>query len=94
MIAAELDVQLDVMKRYTVAEARAQLTSLLNAVRAGDEVEITRRGKPIAIVRRPEGSLGEAILRWRASASPSGFVGPRWADELRDRSDSGRNVEL
>ena len=30
------------MKCYTVAEARAQFTSLLNAVGRGEEVEITR----------------------------------------------------
>lgn len=82
------------MKRYTVAEARAELTSLLNAVQSGEEVEITRRGKPVAVVRRPEGGLGEAILRWRASASLEGFVGDDWAEGLRDRSDTGRKVDL
>ena len=82
------------MKRYTMAEARAELTALLNAVQAGEEVEITRRGKPVAVVRRPEGGLGEAISRWRASASPEGFVGDGWAEGLRDRSDTGRQVDL
>ena len=77
-----------------MAEARAQLTSLLDAVSAGEEVQITRRGKPVALVCRPEGGLGEAILRWRASASPDAFVDGDWVDELRDRSDTGRESDF
>ncbi|MFN7899196.1 MAG: type II toxin-antitoxin system Phd/YefM family antitoxin [Synechococcaceae cyanobacterium] len=34
--------------QVTVAEAKAQLSSLLDAVEAGEAVVITRRGKPIA----------------------------------------------
>jgi prevent-host-death family protein len=36
------------MLQVTVAEAKAQLSSLLDAVEAGEAVVITRRGKPIA----------------------------------------------
>ena len=36
------------MVRVTVAEAKTQLSSLLDAVEAGEAVVITRRGKPIA----------------------------------------------
>jgi prevent-host-death family protein len=36
------------MVRVTVAEAKAQLSSLLDAVEAGQAVVITRRGKAIA----------------------------------------------
>ena len=36
------------MVQVTVAEAKAQLSSLLDAVEAGEAVVITRRGKPIA----------------------------------------------
>jgi len=82
------------MKRYTVAEARAQLTSLLNAVSNGEEVEITRRGKPVAVVRRREGGLGEAIAQWRATASAEAFIDEAWIASLRDRSDGGRAIEL
>jgi antitoxin (DNA-binding transcriptional repressor) of toxin-antitoxin stability system len=90
----ERDVHLDVMKRYTVAEARAQLTSLLNAVSRGEDVEITRRGKPVAVVRRREGGLGEAIARWRETAAPEAFIDDAWIAGLRDRRDRGRAVEL
>jgi len=36
------------MRQVTVAEAKTQLSSLLDAVEAGQSVVITRRGKPIA----------------------------------------------
>ncbi|MBM5822119.1 MAG: type II toxin-antitoxin system prevent-host-death family antitoxin [Cyanobacteria bacterium K_Offshore_surface_m2_011] len=36
------------MRQVTVAEAKAQLSSLLDAVEQGQAVVITRRGKPIA----------------------------------------------
>jgi prevent-host-death family protein len=36
------------MLQVTVAEAKTQLSSLLDAVEAGEAVVITRRGKPIA----------------------------------------------
>lgn len=37
-----------VMVQVTVAEAKTHLSSLLDAVEAGEAVVITRRGKPIA----------------------------------------------
>ena len=36
------------MRTVTASEARQQLTALLEAVEAGDEVTITRRGRPVA----------------------------------------------
>ncbi|TRW14864.1 type II toxin-antitoxin system Phd/YefM family antitoxin [Glacieibacterium frigidum] len=36
------------MASYSVAEAKDRLPSLLNAAQNGEEVVITRRGKPIA----------------------------------------------
>jgi len=36
------------MVQVTVAEAKTQLSSLLDAVEAGEAVVITRRGKPVA----------------------------------------------
>lgn len=37
-------------KRYSIAEARANLPSIVDEVAAGGEVELTRRGKPVAVV--------------------------------------------
>ena len=36
--------------RYSVAEARAHLPSILVQAEAGEAVELTRRGRPLAVV--------------------------------------------
>ena len=48
------------MAIMTVSEARAALPELLTRVEAGEEVTITRHGRPVAVVVRPD------ILRPRA----------------------------
>ena len=40
------------MRRLNVAQAKAQLSALLDAVEAGEDVEITRRGVPVARLTR------------------------------------------
>lgn len=37
-------------KTYTIANARAKLSDIVDAVEAGSEVELTRRGKKVAVV--------------------------------------------
>ncbi|HEY3497030.1 MAG TPA: type II toxin-antitoxin system Phd/YefM family antitoxin [Polyangiaceae bacterium] len=37
-------------KTYTIASARAKLSDIVDEVEAGSEVELTRRGKKVAIV--------------------------------------------
>jgi len=44
----------------TVSEARASLPELLTRVEAGEEVTITRHGRPVAVLVRPD------VLRPRA----------------------------
>jgi antitoxin (DNA-binding transcriptional repressor) of toxin-antitoxin stability system len=39
------------MRSVSVSQAKAQLSSLLQAAEAGEKVQITRHGKPIAEVR-------------------------------------------
>ncbi len=39
------------MLTVTLAQAKAQLSELLNKVEAGEEVIVTRRGKPVAHIR-------------------------------------------
>lgn len=36
--------------RYTIAEARSRLPSIVDEAEAGVEVELTRRGRPVAVV--------------------------------------------
>ena len=36
--------------RYSIAEARATLPAILDQAEAGQEIELTRRGKPVAVI--------------------------------------------
>jgi antitoxin (DNA-binding transcriptional repressor) of toxin-antitoxin stability system len=50
------------MRRDNLAEARAGLSALLNAVKAGEEVVITRRGRSVArLIRESGGEAGSAV---------------------------------
>jgi antitoxin (DNA-binding transcriptional repressor) of toxin-antitoxin stability system len=79
------------MRSVSVAEAKAHLSELLNAVERGEELEITRRGKPIAKVTRlpppPKPLDIEAIRRHLASmpcqVEDSGTAIRRMRDEER-----------
>lgn len=42
------------MRRVPLAQAKAQLSALLDAVEGGEEVVITRRGRPVARVVREQ----------------------------------------
>lgn len=37
-------------KRYSIAAARSNLPSIVDDAEAGQEIELTRRGKPVAVV--------------------------------------------
>jgi prevent-host-death family protein len=45
------------MHSYSLAEAKAQLSQLIDRVESGETVEITRRGKLVACVSPPEKKL-------------------------------------
>jgi prevent-host-death family protein len=74
----------------TVAETRRELPALLDTVERGEEVTVTRRGKPVAVLvsyaehmrRRP--SFGDALAKWRANP-PKHLDGTEFCD-LRDKS--------
>lgn len=57
--------------RTGVADARARFRELLDRVERGETVEVTRRGRVVAVLRRPDADLpdrpglGEAIDAWR-----------------------------
>jgi prevent-host-death family protein len=89
------------VKRYSVAEARANLPAILDAVESGSDVELTRRGRPVAVIvarskyraesERP--TFAEAYAAWRAR-HPNGVGLPDdYFEKLRDRS-PGRKVRL
>ncbi|MBO0803272.1 MAG: type II toxin-antitoxin system Phd/YefM family antitoxin [Nocardiopsaceae bacterium] len=79
------------MTVMTVSEARAALPEVLNRVAEGEEVTITRHGRAVAVVVRPDvmwsrsragvvleesASLGELLDTSRSAPLPRGFHGP------------------
>lgn len=58
------------MDSYSLADAKARLSELIGKVEAGETIEITRRGKPVAQVIPTERALKpidwEALERLRA----------------------------
>lgn len=59
--------------RIGLREANQQFSKAIQAVKAGEEVVLTERGKPIAVIRPVGGEGGEAGIR-RLEAS--GFLHP------------------
>ncbi|MBW1881201.1 MAG: type II toxin-antitoxin system prevent-host-death family antitoxin [Deltaproteobacteria bacterium] len=90
-------------KKYSIAEARKALPRLLHEVEDGQHVEITRRGRPVAMVipldeylrlaSDPDGFM-KAYSSWRQTVEPEDLALPRdFFDELRDQT-PGREVEI
>lgn len=85
------------MTSMTASQARSALPELLDRVLAGEEITITRHGKPVAVVVRPDTvrtrradrALADAerlreMLRWGASVGldPAPPLTAKRADEL------------
>lgn len=77
------------MAMMTISEARAALPEVLDRVAGGEEVTITRHGRPVAVVVRPDilwsrrvgGALGDAeriheLLAEAANAPLPAETGP------------------
>ena len=94
-----------VMSTMSASEARAALPELLDRVAAGDEVTITRHGRPVAVVVRPDAlrarragaamagaaMIREAVAAGRASRLPSaGGVSETRAEEMIAEVRAGR----
>lgn len=61
------------MATISLAEAKARLSELIDRVEAGESVEITRRGKPVArisAIRAPRQRVDIAALEALAAAMP------------------------
>ena len=70
-----LDGYLVAMSEYTIAEARNSFTKLVDRAVAGEDVTITRRGKPVAKIVASAPRKGMSIdLQWleRVRVKPSG----------------------
>jgi prevent-host-death family protein len=94
---------LTMAKNYSVAEARAHLPEILDEVEAGKEVQLTRRGQPVALVlsrQRYEAlcsehtTFGDAYRAFLARHAVEEFgLEDGFADSLRQR-EPGRRVRL
>jgi prevent-host-death family protein len=89
-------------RRYSIARARAELPSVVRAVERGAEIEISRRGVPVAVIlsvsereRLSSGrkSFGEAFDAFRSGSPAFEPVKRGDFERLRDRS-RGRKVKL
>lgn len=76
------------MRTISLAEAKAHLSELLNRVEAGEEIIITRHGRPVARVspaERPKEALALGRLaRLRESVPPWRQPSTDIVRELRD----------
>jgi antitoxin (DNA-binding transcriptional repressor) of toxin-antitoxin stability system len=93
------------MVTLTVSQARASLPELLTRVEDGEEVTITRHGRPIAVLVRPDvirsrasviiedgGRIHELIAVAGAAELPEGpSLSPERAEELIRAIRSGRD---
>jgi len=82
------------MKEIGTFEAKNQFSALLDLVAQGEDVLITRHGKPVARLVPPEGALAKrgamaAASRVRARAR-AGRLGPFDWDEWKALRDEGR----
>lgn len=89
-----------------ISEARATLPELVDRVASGDEIVLTRHGRPVAVLvhptalraRRAEGALDEAqrlggiLAEAKASKRANHHLSATRADELIAHIDAGRNA--
>ena len=90
-------------RRYTLAEARSRLPTIVDEAEAGLDVELTRRGQPVAVVvslrefERLRGKpryFGDAYRKFlEAYSLEETGVEANLAASVRDRT-SGRRVTL
>ncbi len=88
------------MKQFTVAEARNQLPNLLHQVECAGSVQISRRGKPVAVLlsmveyqklQRGPKSFGDVMAEFRSRHDLSDMEGV--FEGLRDAS-PGRDLDV
>ena len=90
-------------RSYSVAQARAALPKILRAVEGGEPVEITRRGKPVAVLvsrseydvlLQPRQGFASAYDAWRRSLSDEDLAGLGDAFEPARDPSPGRDIDL
>ena len=93
----------DMPKRYSVADARSNLPRILHDVESGSDIELTRRGRSVAVLvsvhkyrrlssGRPRFAEAYQAFLSRFSLGDCG-VDDEFPDSLREK-DEGRRVRL
>lgn len=90
-------------KRYSIAEARSNLATIVDQAEAGQAVELTRRGKPVAVIislhdmerlRGERARFGERYQHFLAThALPEIGIEGGYFESTRTR-EAGRKVVL
>jgi prevent-host-death family protein len=90
-------------KSYSIAEARYRLPAIIDQAEAGLEIELTRRGKPVAVLISPRqlerlrGGRPRFLEAYKAFLRKHSLeevgIEPEFFESLRDRS-AGRKVSL
>jgi prevent-host-death family protein len=90
-------------KRYTIAEARQNLAAVVHELERRTRIELTRRGKPVAVMlsmrefermSTPHSRFWDAYEVFRETTNlPQLGIDPAVFDGARDRS-PGREVDL
>ena len=93
----------DMARSYSVADARAHLPDILDDVEAGKEVQLTRRGRPVALVLSPQRyemlrsertTFADAYRAFLARHAPAEIgLEPSFLGSLRAQ-DPGRRIRL
>ncbi len=82
-------------KQYSISQARNSLPSLVHAVEDGASVELTRRGRPVAVLvsisdydrlTRKQPDLWSSIEQFRAETDLEELDVDQILDGVRDRS--------
>ena len=93
-------------KDYSIAEARNHLPRIIHDAEMGDSIQLTRRGKPVAILlsmqvydrltaKAPKKGFWRAIQGFRASHDLDNLAfTDHELTEMRSRDDVGRDVML
>jgi len=79
------------MDRVNLADAKAHLSELVDRVEAGDSIDITRRGKPVArltAVTKPRKRIDAALLQSLTASMPPQTQAA--ADVVRSMRDDDR----
>jgi prevent-host-death family protein len=93
---------MDKSKNYSIAEARHSLAALIHKLEHGRRIQLTRRGKPVAVLLSqreferlpfPRSPFWGAYSAFRAASDVAGLdIDPRVFQVARDRS-PGRGVK-